>query len=321
VSAPSTVAITGLRTFLGQGLAERLARRPRLRVFGVDVRRPYRLERRIPFQPLDLTEPDAGARLAEFLERERVDVLVHAAFRRDPTPNLELDHELETVGSLQVFHACEAAKTPRLVVASSTMLYGPRPDNPNFIGESHPLRGHPDAHCVQNRVEMEQLLVDWNRKHPDVEVSVLRHGWIMGPTHWDRIARHLARPIVVTLLGHDPMLQFVHEDDCLAAFEAAVLDRHPGVYNVVAPEVLPLSWILRLGGKQSAPLPAPLLYRVRNLASRAQTGDSPAAFYDYLRYLWVADGERGWNALGEPTYTTREAWISFVSSRRMRRYR
>jgi hypothetical protein len=55
--------------------------------------------------------------------------------------------------------------------------------------------------------------------------------------------------------------------------------------------------------------------------SQGQTGDPPAGFYDYLRYLWVADGKRGWEAFGEPIYTTREAWISFVSARRMRRYR
>jgi hypothetical protein len=35
----------------------------------------------------------------------------------------------------------------------------------------------------------------------------------------------------------------------------------------------------------------------------------------------VADGQRGWDAFGEPVYTTREAWLSFVSTRRMRRYR
>jgi hypothetical protein len=55
--------------------------------------------------------------------------------------------------------------------------------------------------------------------------------------------------------------------------------------------------------------------------AQGQTGDPPAAFYDYLRHLWVADGARGWDAFGEPVYSTREAWISFVSSRRMRRYR
>jgi hypothetical protein len=90
---------------------------------------------------------------------------------------------------------------------------------------------------------------------------------------------------------------------------------------VVAPDPLPLSTILRLSGVTSAPLPAPLLYRLRDLAARAATGDPPAAFYDYLRWTWVADGARGYAAFGEPAYTSREAWISFMSSRRLRPYR
>jgi UDP-glucose 4-epimerase len=322
VSAPATVAITGLRTFVGQRLAERLTARGRgLRVLGIDLRRPYRLERRIPFERVDLTDPAANAKLAEVFERERVEAVVHAAFRRDPSPDVEGDHELETIGTLHLLHACSAAKVRRLVLASSTMLYGPRPDNPNYLTESHPLRGHPDAHCVRNRVEVESLVAEWSRRRPDADVTVLRHGWIMGPGHWDRVVAHFSGPVVSTVLGYDPLVQLVHEEDCLDAFEQAVLERHPGVYNVVAPGAQPLSRLLRLAGKRSWPVPAPLLYRLQDLASRAQTGDPPAGFYDYLRYLWVADGERGWNAFGEPVYSTREAWISFVSSRRMRRYR
>jgi UDP-glucose 4-epimerase len=322
VSAPATVAITGLRTFLGQRIAERLATRaPRVRVVGVDLRRPQRLERKIAFERVDLTDPASHVQLAELFARERVEVVLHAAFRRDPTPDIEQDHELETVGSLQLLHACAAAKVPRLVLASSTMLYGPRPDNPMYLTESHPLHGHPDAHCVCNRVEVERLLAQWGRAHPHVRVAVLRSAWVMGPSYWDRVVRHLSRPLVTTLLGYDPLLQLIHEEDCLDAFEQAVLEDHAGVFNVVAPEALPLSMLLRLGGATTAPMPPALLYRLRDLASRAASGDPPAAFYDYLRWPWVADGERGWAAFGEPAYTTREAWISFVSSRRLRQYR
>ena len=92
----------------------------------------------------------------------------------------------------------------------------------------------------------------------------------MGPTHCDPVVRHFACPVVPMLLGYDPLLQFVHEEDCLEAFEQAMLDAHPGVYNVVAPGALPLSTLLRLAGNARAPLPAPLLYRMRDLAARAQ---------------------------------------------------
>lgn len=322
MSAPATVAITGLGTFLGQRVAERLAARvPRIRVLGIDLRRPQRLERKIAFERVDLTDPRCHAQLADLLVRERVEVLLHAAFRRDPSPDVELDHELETVGSLHLLHACAAAKLPRFVLASTTMLYGPRPDNPLYLGESHPLHGHPDAHCVRNRIEVENLVARFAAAHPDTRVTVLRSAWIMGPTYVDRVVRHFARAVVPTVLGYDPLLDFVHEEDCLDAFEQAVVDDHPGVYNVVARDPLPLSTLLRAAGATAAPLPPGVLYRVRDLASRARSGDPPAAFYDYLRWPWVADGERGWKAFGEPAYTTREAWISFVSSRRLRQYR
>jgi len=317
---PRVVGITGLGTFLGQALAERLSARG-VRVIGLDVRRPYRLEGRIRFQRVDLTDPVADARLAEVLARERVEVVVHAAFRARPSNDLELDHELETIGSLHVMNACAAAKVRRIVFSSSTMLYGPRPDNPNFLTEDHPLRGHPDAHQVRDRVEAESLLAGWWRRHPDVEVTVLRACWIMGPSYLDHVVDYFERPVVATLLGYDPLLQFVHEEDFLRAWLHAVLEPHPGVYNVVGKGVLPLSTLLRLAGKRSIALPPPLLYRMGYYPSQAQTGDPPAGFYDYLRWLWVADGERGFAAFGEPEYTTKEAWIAFVSARRMRRYR
>ena len=322
MSAPGVIAVTGPGTFLGRGVIARLLERsPRLRLVGIDQRRPYGLDEKVHFHRVDLTDPTADGRLAEVLERERVDALVHAAFRPEPTPDREMDHELDTIGSLHVMNACAAAKVKRLVVASSTMLYGARPDNPNFLTEAHPLRAHPDAHSVQDRAEMESLLAEWCTRHPDTEVTVLRNCWIMGPTYWDRVTRFLALPMVPVPMGYDPLLQFVHEDDCLHAFERATLSPHPGVFNIVARGVLPLSTILHLAGKRVASLPPPLLYRMAWYPSQGQTGDAPAGFYDYLRYLWVADGSRGWEAFGEPVYSTKEAWISFVSSRRMRRYR
>jgi UDP-glucose 4-epimerase len=320
-SGPGVVAVTGIRGWLGSRLLTRLARGGGLRVVGLDERRPMRMDERVRYHRVDLTEPTADGALARILEKERVEVLVHAAFRDDPTSDLELDHELETIGSLHVMHACAAARVRRLVVASSTMLYGPRPDNPNFLDELHPLRGHPDAHAVRDRVEMEALLSDWAARHPEVEVTVLRTGWTFGPELWNRVVAYFALPVVAVPLGYDPLLQLVHEEDVLRVFEQAALRPHPGVFNVVGSGVLPVSTLLRLGGRRALRLPFSLLSRLAYFPSQAQTGDPPSAFYDYLRYLWVADGRKGWNEFGEPLYSTKEAWISFVSSRRMRRYR
>jgi len=319
---PRCIAITGSSSFLGRHVGDRLrARDPKLKLVAIDRRRPYGLDAGLAFHAVDLTEPTADAALAEVFEKEGVTAVLHAAFRTEPHPDLDYDHELETIGTLHLLHACEAARIRRLVMASTTMAYGPWPDNPNFLSEDHPLRGHPEAHNVMNRVEAEDLVAEFRARHREVQVSVLRCGWIVGPSYRDAVVRYLDRPVVPTLMGYDPLLQLVHEEDCLRAFEIALLDGRPGVYNVVAPDPLPLTSLLRGAGKRPLPIPARLLYRLRYYPSAAQTGDHPAAFYDYLRYLWVADGTRGWAAFGEPLYSTREAWMSFVASRRMQRYR
>ncbi len=318
MGTPSSIAITGLRTFLGGRLALRLLARADTTVVGIDVRRPYRMDDRLRWHRLDLTEPTADASLVDVFERERVEVLVHAAFRSEPTADLEYDHELETLGTLHVLHACAAAKVKRLVVLSSTMVYGARPDNPNFLDENHPLRGHDAAHGVRNRVEAEALVARFRERHPETEVTVLRPCWILGPTIDDPIARMFARPVVPTLLGYDPLLQLVHEDDVLRVIETAALERHPGVFNVVSRGVLPLSMLLALAGKRSVPVPVRLWYALLGALSQGRTGDAPSGFYDYLRFLFVADGSRGWKEFGDPVFSTRETWSSFVAARRLR---
>lgn len=322
MSEPGVIAVTGLRTPIGRQLVPRLlAASPSRRVVGLDVRRPPRFDERAHFVQVDLTSPTADGRLAEILHDQQAEALIHLAFRADPTPDAEADHELETVGSFHLLNACAAAKVGRIVVQSGTQLYGAYPDNPNFLTEAHALRGHADAHAIRDRIEMESLVSAWSARHRDVDVTVLRHPWIFGETYWNQVVRYFALPVVAVPLGYDPMMQFIHESDIVDVFEKAVLASHPGIFNIVGSEVLPLSHYLRLAAKRVWRLPAPFLDRLAYFPSESQTGDPARAFFDYLRYVWVADGTRGWDAFGEPRYSSREAWISFVSSRRMRRYR
>lgn len=320
-ASPSCVAVTGLDTFLGESLVERLLARPDPpRIVGIDLERPLRLAGRIAFHAFDLTRPVADAELAEILQAESVDAVVHLAFEQSPKPDTEASHDLEAVGTHHLLNAVAATGTRRLVVQSSTMVYGPAPDNPNYLSEQAPLRGHPDAHSVENRREVENMVAAWRREHPDREVCVLRHCWVMGPSYRDHVVQYFDNQIVPVVLGGDPLMQFIHEEDLLDVFEHAVIGDSNGVFNVVGPGVLPLSTLLALGGKKRLQLPPGLLYRLADYPSRGMRGDGPSGFFDYLRYLWVADGRRGWEEFGMPQYTTREAWVAFTGAARMRQF-
>ncbi|MFP6639320.1 MAG: NAD-dependent epimerase/dehydratase family protein [Myxococcota bacterium] len=324
MSTPRCLALTGFDSFWGCALAERLLDRPAApRVVGLDLDRPLRGAERADFYPIDLTDPAADARLAEVLVESGAEVLVHLAHHPSPWPSRsgQVDHGLETLGTQRVLDAVAAAGLTRLVMVSSTMLYGARPDNPNFLTEAHPLRGQPDGLWVHHRIEAETRVREWSESHPDTEVCVLRSCWALGPQHTDEITRFFSRAAVPTCLGHDPLMQFIHEQDLLEVMERATCESHPGLFNVVGRGVWPLSTLLAMAGRRRLPLPTAVLDRLPRLSAWEPGPDPPAAFYDYLRYLWIADGERGWSEFGPPRYTGREAWAAFVSAQRMEQYR
>ncbi len=320
---PRSLAISGLGSYVGGQLALRLLEGPSSpRIVGLDLSLPKALEGRLRFHRVDLTGPTADSVLAELLEKERCDALLHAAFFTDPHADREYAHELEVIGTLNVMNASAAAGVRKLVVASTAQVYGPHPDNPNFLSEWHPLRAHPDAHAIRDRAEMEELLRIFATRHPSISVVSLRPCWVMGPSYASSVTRHFESARVTTLLGYDPLMQFLHEEDLLEAVGLALTREVAGPFNLAGDGLLPLSTLIQLAGKRTRPLPHPLLYRLGYLAAVARTGDPPAAFYDYLRFGWVVDTERAKRELGfRPGYTTREAWMSCVVERRLKSYR
>jgi len=316
------LAITGASGFLGLSLLRRLLESyPDRTIVVPDVQKPAVDDKRLKYYRVDLTEPTADATLAGILKKERVETIVHAAFLTNPVHDHTFAHELEVIGTMHVLHAVTEARVRKIVVAGTTMSYGAHPSNPNFLTEEHPLRAKTSDRWLRDRVEVEHEVKKFSGRHPETIVTVLRPCWLMGPTVNNFVTRFFSRAVVPTLLGYDPLLQFVHEDDALDALHAAVAQDFPGIYNIVGSGVLPLSTLLKLAGKAHLPFLHPVAYPLAETLWLAQSTEAPAVFLDYLRYLWVADGDKARIEMGfEPKYSTKEAWMSFIGSRRLRKY-
>ncbi|MFQ5458485.1 MAG: NAD-dependent epimerase/dehydratase family protein [Myxococcota bacterium] len=317
-----SVAITGAAGTIGSRLLARLLESDAERAVVVaDIQKPALEDKRIRFHRVDLTEPAADATLAGILKKEHCETLVHAAFLTNPARNHAYAHELQVIGTMHVLHAAGEAKVRKLVVAGTTMSYGAHHSNPNFLTEEHPLRANPRAPSLADRVESEGEVARFARKNAGILVTVLRCCWLMGPTVNNFVTTFFSRSAVPTLLGYDPLLQFVHEDDAIEAFARAVEHNFAGAYNIVGNGVLPLSTLLKLGGKVQVPVFHVAAYPLAEALWMAQLSEAPAPYLDYLRFLWVADGDKARIEMGfEPKYSTKEAWMSFVGSRRLRKY-
>ncbi|MGH9391766.1 MAG: NAD-dependent epimerase/dehydratase family protein [Vicinamibacteria bacterium] len=317
-----SIAVTGSSGFLGGELIRRLNRLKGVnRLVSIDVRKPSVNFKKLRTHRVDLTEPAADAKLAKVLAKEKCDTLIHTAFLSGPTTSATFAHELESIGTMQVLHACAEQQIRKIIFASTTMVYGAQATNPNYLTEEHTLRGDRSDRFIRDRIEVEEMVKSFRSKQKETVVTVLRPCWVMGPTVDNFVTRFFGRPVVATLLGYDHLLQFVHEDDLFDALEIVIEKDRPGVYNIVGTGVLPLSTLLRLAGKISLPILHVAAYPLANLLWASRLGDAPATLLDYIRYIWVADGTKAKLELGfEAKYSTKEAWMAFIGSRRLRRY-
>jgi UDP-glucose 4-epimerase len=150
-------------------------------------------------------------------------------------------------------------------------------------------------------------------------VTILRTAPIVGPTVNNYITRYLAERFVITLLGFDPLWQFVHEVDAIAAFKLAIDRDFPGTFNIVGEGVLPISTAIKIAGRTSLPIFHPIAETLIAASWAAQAAYAPASFLSYLRYVSIADGEKAARVMGfRPAYTTREALLDYVSAQRLR---
>jgi UDP-glucose 4-epimerase len=316
VTLGRVVALTGASDFIGTGVIRHVEHSGAYRrALALDVHPPEGTLVKTEFVPLDLTQPSAQSQLLEILSRERVDTMVHLAFLSNPTHNSSWAHELEAIGTLYVVNACAARGVQKLVMWSHTCAYGADPLNPNFLSEEHPLHGNPRSRFVSDKVEAERQVGKLAHQRPDMVATVLRTCSIVGPTVHNALTRYFSRRFVPKLMGFDPLLQFVHEDDVLEAFRIALDEDHPGAFNIVGEGVLPLSTAVKLAGRVAVPVPHFLAYPIVHALWTAQAVEAPAAFLDYLRYQWVADGTKARREMGfSPRYGSREAFLAFVES-------
>jgi UDP-glucose 4-epimerase len=309
------VAVTGACTYLGGELLRRLEEDPRYtKVLALDVRPPALAPGgKVEYVKLDLTQPTVDGDLATLLQRNAVDTFVHGAFLSHPTHAAEWAHELEDVGTMHVLNACAGVAPRRFVMISTTLVYGAHRKNPNYLTEDAELRGHRDSRFVNDKVRAEKQVQRFAKEHPDVEVCVLRFAPILGPTVSNLYTRFFSRPIAPVMMGHDPLMQFVHEQDAAFALQRAVEGHTPGAFNNVGKGVLPYTTVLALLGRVPVPMPQLVAKQLTKVLWATQLTGSPPSFLDFLQFLCVADGGKARRELGfAPRLSIKRTILDFL---------
>jgi UDP-glucose 4-epimerase len=314
------ILITGVSRYLGAKLAQRLEADPEVEyIAGVGLEGPEMDLERAEFIRADIRNP----LIRKIIDVAEVDTVVHLNVIATPTRvgGRSRMKEINVVGSLQLLAACQKAPlVKRVVIKSTTAVYGAGPQDPAVFTEDMGLRSGPASGYARDSMEVEEAARDFGRRRPDVRLTILRFANFMGSEIETPLTRYFSLPVVPTALGFDPRIQFIHEDDAVEVIHRATTEDRPGIFNVAADGVLLLSQAVRICGKVPVPVPLPLASPLARTLQRLGVVDFPRDQLRFLVYGRVADNTLLKERFGfTPVRTTREALQEFVQSRRFHR--
>jgi UDP-glucose 4-epimerase len=251
------VLVTGLSTYWGGRLAQALESFERVEaIIGVDSGSPARELERTEFVRVS----NQHSLLARIVRAAEIDTVIDTRLVvNSMMAPPRLAHENNVIGTMNILAACTGADSPvrKFVFKSSTHYYGAEQDDPAFFTEDMRRPHPPRTGLERDIVDAEQAVSEFAERNPDVTVTVLRCANVLGPDVDTAFTRMFQLPLVPLVLGFDPRVQFVHEDDVVRALEHAAFRLIPGIYNVAADGVLALSEVIGLLGKQPLPILPP----------------------------------------------------------------
>ncbi len=231
----------------------------------------------------DIRDPHAVARAMRGCDR-----VVHLAFLLAPLRSSTDVEEINIGGTRNVLRAMQSTGAGQLVFTSSTLAYGPWPDNPDVIGEDHPLRPHPNVAYARHKAHCEQLIHE-----SGVPAVITRTCMVAGRDMDNYEFRFLAHPMLVAPRGEMRPWQFMHTDD-VGRFHAEVtLGDRTGTVNVGPLDTgLDIQEIAEILQKPLVRVPFKLLRSGAAVGWRADVLEISPADLDGFRYMPTLDTTR-----------------------------
>ena len=310
------ILVTGADTFWGGRMVQALESEPGMDVIlGLGTKAPT-----VPFERAEFVRADQNySILNRIVKATQVDTILHTFMVTNSAtvPERAL-HEINVIGTMNLLAAAGAAGSSvrHIVVKSSTLVYGSSASDPNTFEEDTPRTSQARNSVERALVEAEGLVRDFSEDNPATKVTVLRFANVLGTHLATPISRLLARPVCPAVLGFDPLLQFVEEDDVVRALLHVTGAGIPGLYNVAGDGRLPWSEVAAICGTRLVPISP---YSLLHLRPLARLFDVPDELFDLLRFGRGVDTRRFASTGFRYGATSAGAVDSFIREMRVRR--
>jgi len=238
-----------------------------------------------------------------------IDCVVHLAFVPGSVPDDDEGHR-SVEAAARLLDAAAKEQVSHIVIRSSAVVYGARPDNRVPLTEDTPLRPNNELAYATHMAEVERLVAEWRDAHPSVTATVLRPAVTVGSHDRSWLAEAMRTAAALRPKSEAPAAQFLHREDLAAAVVLAVRDRLDGVFNVAPDGWIDGEEVLALAGvSPRLPLSERAARRLTRAGRRLGITNVPDGLEPYLRHPWVVANDRLRSAGWQPAHTNQQAFV------------
>jgi len=280
------VLITGIAGGQGRLLARRLMEN--FEVCGVDVEPWESPPEGVKVHTLDLRKK----KFEDVIRIESPSAVIHMGFAHHFRLDQRVRHDVNVRGTKQLLDHCIQTGVQRLIVLSSGYVYGALPENPYYLDEDSPLSASRTYPEIRDLVEADTLASAFPWRYSHIRTCVLRPVNVVGYYVQSMIGQYLRQRRVPTVMGFDPMMQFIHEEDVSEAIALSLQHGLQGVFNLVGPGEVPLHTAIRECGGVATSMPELVMRPLFDRLFRWGLIPYPPGAIDYLKFPITLSGLR-----------------------------
>jgi UDP-glucose 4-epimerase len=283
------------------------------KVVGVDTTLPEADLGGVKFVRADIRTPVVGKIIAV----EEVDTVVHLDVN-PPLRGRAGGKELNVIGTMQLLAACQRSSTVgKFVLGSSAAVYGSSARDPAVFTESLLARNAVRSGFPKDIIEVESYVRGFARRRPDVIITTIRAAQILHPRIPSPMGNYFSNPVLPSVLGFDPRLQFLDLEDALEILVQSVVNDRPGTFNAAGEGVVLLSQAARRLGRPLVPLPPLGFSMAAGRFIRAMGSDIPPDLHRLLTFGRAIDTSALRDIFGyELMHTSEDTFEAFRQSLR-----
>lgn len=222
-------------------------------IIGVDYRE---VRHELPFTTKIYQANYNKTKIEDVFRRHAPSHVLHLGRVGNLKQTLKKRFDLNVIGSRKVMDLALRYGAKRMVVLSTFHIYGAHPHNHIPIFEEEPLRAGMESPQIGDAIQLDNQAITWIYQHPECRTALLRPTHVIGPDIRNAMSNFLRSKRGPVMLGFDPMMQFIHQQDLVDAIVRVTKSDEVGVFNVSGDGTLPWRRALDVVGMSQIPVPS-----------------------------------------------------------------